>query len=181
MTIRQQHCCCSSYLYCCCVCYCCIIVVAVAVVVVLAVVICCSHRCHLKATNYYLKVVNPLLPHSDPWNLFDGYILGFYFYGILPLRIHTWTSSESPSNNQNLEVAGYLYAVNTMLLTFRVFGSLLETFERVGTIQIALFQVINDALVVAVHFVVITVAFSSAITKVFRASPGIQQDTKKYS
>ncbi|XP_068762524.1 uncharacterized protein [Montipora capricornis] len=104
-----------------------------------------------------------------------------FFYGILPLRIHMWTSSESPSNNQNLEVVGYLYAVNTMLLTFRVFGSLLETFERVGTIQIALFQVIIDTLVVAVYFVVITVAFSSAITKVFRASPGIQQDTEKYS
>ncbi|XP_068762523.1 uncharacterized protein [Montipora capricornis] len=126
-----------------------------------------------------LKILKNYL--SDPWNWFDGYILGFYFYGILPLRIHMWTSSESPSNNQNLEVVGYLYAVNTMLLTFRVFGSLLETFERVGTIQIALFQVIRDAVVIVVHFVVITVAFSSAITKVFRASPGIQQDTEKYS
>ncbi|XP_068761457.1 short transient receptor potential channel 4-like [Montipora capricornis] len=117
----------------------------------------------------------------DRWNLFDLVILCMFFYGILPLRIVTWASSQSASNNQNLEVVGYLYAVNTMLLTFRVFGSLLETFERVGTIQIALFQVIRDAVVIVVHFVVITVAFSSAITKVLLASTGVQEDTKTSS
>ncbi|XP_068762522.1 transient receptor potential protein-like isoform X2 [Montipora capricornis] len=117
----------------------------------------------------------------DRWNLFDLVILCMFFCGILPLRIVTWASSESASNNQVLEIAGYLYGFNTMLLTVRAFGSLLEAFEGVGTIQIALFQVIRDAVVIVVHFVVITVAFSSAITKVFRASPGIQQDTEKYS
>ena len=104
-----------------------------------------------------------------------------FFCGILPLRIVTWASSESASNNQTLEVAGYLYGFNTMLLTVRAFGSLLEAFEGVGTIQIALFQVIRDAVVIVVHFVVITVAFSSAITKVFVSSTGVQKDTKKYS
>ncbi|XP_068673143.1 transient receptor potential cation channel subfamily M member 7-like, partial [Montipora foliosa] len=118
---------------------------------------------------------------KDRWNLFDLVIICMFFCGILPLRIVTWASSESGSNNQALEIAGYLYGFNTMLLTFRVFGSLLEAFEGVGTIQIALFQVIRDAVVVVVQFVVITVAFSSAITKVFVSSTGVQEDTKKYS
>ncbi|XP_068673221.1 uncharacterized protein [Montipora foliosa] len=63
----------------------------------------------------------------------------------------------------------------------RAFGSLLEAFEGVGTIQIALFQIIRDVVVVVVHFAVITVAFSSTITKVFLASTGVQDDPKKYS
>ena len=135
----------------------------------------------MKATNDYLKVNNRSLPCRDRWNLFDLVILCMFFCGILPLRIVTWASSESASNNQTLEVAGYLYGFNTMLLTVRAFGSLLEAFEGVGTIQIALFQVIRDAVVIVVHFVVITVAFSSAITKVFVSSTGVQKDTKKYS
>ena len=104
-----------------------------------------------------------------------------FFCGILPLRIVTWASSESASNNQTLEVAGYLYGFNTMLLTVRAFGSLLEAFEGVGTIQIALFQIIRDAVVVVVHFAVITVAFSSTITKVFVSSTGVQEERKTYS
>jgi len=75
--------------------------------------------------------------------------------------------SESANNNTSLAIAGYLYGFNTMLLTFRTFGSILERTEFVGTIQIAFFHIIGDAVVVVVHFLVITLAFASTITKVF--------------
>ena len=76
-------------------------------------------------------------------------------------------------NNRALQIAGFLYGFNTMLLTIRAFGSILETFEGVGTIQIALFHIIRDAVVVVLHFGAITLAFSSTITKVFVAETSL--------
>ena len=105
----------------------------------------------------------------DRWNAFDLLILVVYIFAILPLRIVTWVESESVNNNRILAIAGYLYGFNTMFLTFRAFGSILETMKGVGTIQIAFFHIIGDAVAVVLHFVVITLAFSSTITKVFVA------------
>ena len=73
--------------------------------------------------------------------------------------------SESVTNNRPLQIAGYLYGINAMPLTFRAIGSILETFKGVGTIQIALFHIIRETAVVVLHFVAITLAFSSTITK----------------
>ena len=73
------------------------------------------------------------------------------------------------TNNRVLVVAGYLYGLNTMLLTFRASGSVLETLKGVGTIQIALFHIMKDAFVVVFHFAAITLAFSSTIAKIFVA------------
>ena len=75
----------------------------------------------------------------------------------------------SVTNNRVLVIAGYLYGFNTMLLTFRAFGHMLETIKGVGTIQIALFHIMRDVVVVVVHFIAITLAFSSAITKIYLA------------
>ena len=44
-------------------------------------------------------------------------------------------------NNRVLATAGYLYSANTLCLTFRVFGHMLEQSKDVGTIQIALFSI----------------------------------------
>ena len=85
--------------------------------------------------------------------------------------------SESVTNNRALVVAGYLYGFNTMLLTIRAFGHLLETIKGVGTIQIALFHIIRDVVVVVVHFVAITLAFSSTITKVCMAEKSMVGET----
>ena len=68
-----------------------------------------------------------------------------------------------------MAIAGYLYGFNTMFLTFRAFGSILETTKGVGTVQIAFFNIVGDANVVVVHFLAITMAFASTITKVFVA------------
>ena len=105
----------------------------------------------------------------DRWNVFDFLTFVVYIFAILPLRIAIWVESESVNNNRILAVAGYLYGVNTMFLTLRAFGSLLETTKGVGTVQIAFFHIIGDAVVVVVHFLAITVAFASTITKVFVA------------
>lgn len=127
-------------------------------------------------------IYNCFFLNRDRWNIFDLLILFIFFCAIFPLRIVTWTASESASNNQALEIAGYLYGFNTMFLTLRVFGSILESFEGVGTIQIAFFYIIRDAVVVVVHFFVITLAFSSTITKIFVVETSIlKEETKKHS
>jgi len=119
---------------------------------------------------------------SDRWNFFDLAILFTFFCAIFPLRIVTWIKSDSVENNRTLEVAEYLYGFNTMLLTVRAFGSILEIFEGVGTIQIALFKIIRDAYVVVLHFLVITLAFSSTITKVFVAETSmVEGETGNYT
>ena len=116
----------------------------------------------------------------DRWNVFDLLILVVYIIAILPLRIAIWVESESVNNNRILAVAGYLYGFNTMFLTFRAFGSIGETIKGVGTIQIAFFHIIGDAIVVVVHFIAITLAFSSTITKVFVAEKTmVSEDTSE--
>ena len=105
----------------------------------------------------------------DRWNIFDLFIIIVFMCAILPLRILTWVESDSITNNTALVMAGYLYGFNTMLLTFRAFGSVLETCQGVGTIQIALTYIVRDGVVVVLHVLLITVAFASTITKVFVA------------
>ena len=63
-----------------------------------------------------------------------------------------------------------------MFLTVRVFGQILETMKGIGTIQIALFYIIRDVFVVVVHFIVITMAFSSTLTKVYVAESSMVKE-----
>ena len=114
----------------------------------------------------------------DRWNVFDLFIIIVFMCAILPLRIVTWLESDSITNNRALVIAGYLYGFNTMLLTFRAFGSILETYQGVGSIQIAFFHIVREAVVVVLHFLAITLAFASTITKVYVAEKSlVKQDT----
>ena len=70
-------------------------------------------------------------------------------------------------NNRVLATAGYLYSANTLCLTFRVFGQVLEQSKDVGTIQIALFSILKDISVIIWQFMAAILAFSIAITKVY--------------
>jgi len=115
-------------------------------------------------------------PFRDRWNIFDLIILSTFFFGLLPLRISSWALSKSVVDNQVLEIAQYLYGFNTMLLTFRAFGHMLETIKGVGTIQIALFHIIREVVVVLVHFIAISLAFSSAITKILVAESSMVKE-----
>ena len=124
-------------------------------------------------------IITPLfLLDRDRWNVFDLFIIIVFMCAILPLRIVTWLESDSITNNRALVIAGYLYGFNTMLLTFRTFGSILETYQGVGTIQIAFFHIVRDVVVVVLHFLAITLAFASTITKVYVAEKSlVKQDT----
>ena len=123
--------------------------------------------CGLFSLNYYFFFFGFYC--RDRWNVFDFLTFVVYIFAILPLRIAIWVESESVNNNRILAIAGYLYGVNTMFVTLRAFGSLLETTKSIGTVQIAFFHIIGDAVVVVVHFLAITMAFASTITKVFVA------------
>ena len=109
-----------------------------------------------------------LLPFSDRWNLLDSITLVIYLITFL-LRMLTWATSASVTNNRALVIAGYLYGLNTMFLTLRAFGHVMETIPRIGTIQIALFQIMGDIGTIFWQFVAAILAFSIAITKVYMA------------
>lgn len=105
---------------------------------------------------------------SDRWNILDAITICIYLRTFL-LRMVTWASSGSVTKNRALVIAGYLYGLNTMFLTLRAFGHLMEASKRIGTIQIALFQIIGDVITIFWQFTAITLAFTMAVTKVFMA------------
>ncbi|XP_078372507.1 uncharacterized protein LOC144656151 isoform X5 [Oculina patagonica] len=119
-----------------------------------------------KAAIFVLKLCNKYL--SDRWNILDLVTQLVYMVTFL-LRIVTWIESESIINNRALVIAGYLYGLNTMFLTLRAFGHVMETVKKVGPIQIALFHIIGDVVTIFWQFLATILAFSIAITKVYMA------------
>ena len=107
-----------------------------------------------------------LLLLSDYWNIFDFTSVVIYFV-ILMLRIVTWVNAGSVANNRALVIAGYLYGLNTLLLTLRTFGQVMEQLKDVGTIQIALFSIPKDVRTVLSQFLAVFLAFSFVITKIY--------------
>ena len=86
---------------------------------------------------------------------------------VFVLRVITLSQSTSISQNRTLAAANYMYGLNTMCLTLRVFGSVLESTRSIGVVQIALFKIIGDVMTIFWQFLVAILAFSLAITKVF--------------
>lgn len=109
-----------------------------------------------------------MLLFSDGWNLLDFVTLVIYLLTFF-LRTITWGLSTSTINNRAIVAAGYLYGVNTMLLTLRSFGQVMETSKGVGVVQIALFQMFGDITTIFWQFIAAILAFSIAITKVYMA------------
>lgn len=105
---------------------------------------------------------------SDQWNILDFITLFTYLVTLL-LRIVTWAVSESVIDNRELVIAGSLYGLNTMFLTLRAFGHVMETVKGVGAIQIALFHIIGDVVTIFWQFIATILAFSIAITKIYVA------------
>lgn len=93
----------------------------------------------------------------------------FIYLVIFVLRMITWAVSESVINNRTLVITGYLYGLNTIFHTFRTFGHVMETTRGVGSIQIALFHILEDVATIFWQFIAAILAFSIAITKVFVA------------
>ncbi|XP_031548660.1 short transient receptor potential channel 2-like [Actinia tenebrosa] len=102
---------------------------------------------------------------SDSWNRLDAVTLTIYAV-LLILRVITWSVHTSISNNPLLVGAGYLYDINSMLLTLRVFGHIIELKAKFGTIQIALFQITENIVAVFGQLLAVIIAFSLAISKI---------------
>lgn len=73
------------------------------------------------------------------------------------------------SDNRLLAIGGYFYGLNTMFLTLRVFGHIMETNKNTGSIQIALFQIFGAVITIFGEFLAAILAFSLAITKIYVA------------
>ncbi|XP_015764478.1 PREDICTED: uncharacterized protein LOC107343426 [Acropora digitifera] len=105
---------------------------------------------------------------SDRWNVLDFIMLVIYVVTFM-LRMITWGVSTTATGNKALVIAGYFYGLNTMILTLRVFGHLMETSKTTGTTHIALISIIEDVAIIFFQFVVGVLAFSLAITKIYVA------------
>ena len=92
----------------------------------------------------------------------------------------TLAVSESVTNNRSLFIAGYFYGLNTMFLTLRAFGHVMETTKQIGPIQIALFHILSDLVTIFWQFIAAILAFSIAITKVYVAEKSlISEDSRE--
>ncbi|KAJ7390563.1 hypothetical protein OS493_024601 [Desmophyllum pertusum] len=105
---------------------------------------------------------------SDCWKILETTTIVIYLV-TFTLRMVTWALSWPVTSNRILVIAGYLYGLNTMFLTLRAFGHMMETTKRIGTIQIALFHIIGDVATIFWQFMATILAFSLAATKVYMA------------
>ena len=111
---------------------------------------------------------------SDCWNRLDFVSLLVYLI-VLILRVTTLIKSGSEMNNRTLAVADYFYSFNTLCLTLRAFGYLMEQSRHVGTIPIALFSIVTDIGAIFGQFIAALLAFSIAITKVYMAEKSFSE------
>lgn len=93
-------------------------------------------------------------------------ILGLFFM-MLVLRCFTLNETD-PYQSRLLQVVNILYGISTLLLTLR-FSSILEVNKTVGPLQLALFRMCIDLLIILTQFSFVIMAFSAAITKVYVA------------
>lgn len=108
-----------------------------------------------------------MLVCRDMWNYVDVLTL-FIYIVIVFLRIVTLFRGGDPYYNSLLEVTNRLYGVNTLFLVMR-FSSLLAVSAVVGPLQLALFRMFVDLLIILLQFGFVIAAFSLAITKIYTA------------
>lgn len=101
------------------------------------------------------------------WNYLDVLTLVIYIV-IVTLRIVTVAQGGEAYHNSLLVFINHLYGVNTMFLVMR-FSSVLSLNAVVGPLQLALFRMFVDLLIILLQFAFVIVAFSLAITKVYTA------------
>ncbi|XP_020604926.1 short transient receptor potential channel 5-like isoform X2 [Orbicella faveolata] len=123
--------------------------------------------CGLVLSEYQQYKGSPLKYFKDMWNYVDVLTL-FVYIGIIFLRIVTIVRGGDPYHNSLLEVTNRLYGVNTLLLVMRL-SSLLAVSAVVGPLQLALFRMFVDLLIILLQFGFVIAAFSLAITKIYTA------------
>ena len=101
------------------------------------------------------------------WNYLDVIIEIIYILTVI-LRITTIARGGSPYNNRLLEISNYLYGINTLLMVLRV-SSILELNQVAGPLQLALYRMLGDLLIILSQFFFVIVGFSLAITKSYNA------------
>ena len=101
------------------------------------------------------------------WNYIDVLTLVVYIV-IVFLRVVTFVRGGDPYHNRLLEVTNYLYGINTMLLVLR-FSSIFALNAVVGPLQLALFRMFVDLIIILIQFGFVIGAFSLAITKIYTA------------
>ena len=101
------------------------------------------------------------------WNYVDVITLSCHAI-IFVLRVASIIKGGDPYHNRLLEAINCLYGVNTLLLVLR-FSSILEINKTVGPLQLALFRMIVDLMIILVQFVFVILAFSVAITMIYTA------------
>ncbi|KAL9984529.1 hypothetical protein ACROYT_G006832 [Oculina patagonica] len=121
----------------------------------------------LVLSEYQQYKTSPLKYFKDMWNYLDVITLLIYLL-IVILRIATIARGGDPYHNRLLEIVNYLYGVNTMLLVLR-FSSILMLSSLVGPLQLALFRMLIDLMIILVQFSFVIMAFSVAITKSYVA------------
>ncbi|XP_068737190.1 uncharacterized protein [Montipora capricornis] len=114
---------------------------------------------------------------TDRWNILDLITLIIYFATFV-LRMVTLALSDSVTNNRPLVIGGYFYGLNTMFLTLRAFGHVMETTKQTGPIQIAFFHILSDIATIFCQFIATILAFSIAMTKVYMAEKSFISDVK---
>ena len=124
------------------------------------------------------RIVFRFFISSDRWNVLDFVMLVIYVATFM-LRMVTWGVSASATGNKALVIGGYFYGLNTMILTLRVFGHLMETNKATGTTHIALISIIEDVAIIFFQFLVGILAFSMAITKIFVAEGSYISSTER--
>jgi len=103
---------------------------------------------------------------SDCWNMLDLIIVSIYVITFI-LHMITWVVSTSVSGNRSLAVAGYLYGFIALLLTLRAFGRVMEVARGMGTMQIAVFEILRDLRAIFWLFISTILGFSLAMTKIY--------------
>ena len=101
------------------------------------------------------------------WNYIDVLTLVIYIVIVL-LRVVTYVRGGDPYFNRLLEITNQLYGVNTMFLILR-FSSVFALSSVVGPLQLALFRMFVDLVIILIQFGFVIGAFSLAITKIYTA------------
>ncbi|XP_068711385.1 short transient receptor potential channel 5-like isoform X2 [Montipora foliosa] len=119
--------------------------------------------CGIVFSEYQQYKSSPLKYFKDMWNYIDVLALIIYLF-ILVMRLVVVIQGGEPSKNRLLEIASYLYGLNTLLLILR-FSSIVGLNPTVGPLQLALFRMCVDLFIILIQFIFIIAAFAVAITK----------------
>ncbi|CAH3167148.1 unnamed protein product [Porites lobata] len=123
--------------------------------------------CGMALNEYQQYKKSPRKYFKDMWNYLDVIVEIMYVF-IVILRITTIARGGIPYNNRLLEISNYLYGINTLLMVLRV-SSILELSPTIGPLQLALYRMCGDLLIIVSQYCFVILGFSMAITKSYKA------------